>query len=172
MHWIRRSCACSRRPHRADGTLDAVIDTADQADAAAVLLDTLGIARLQALVGYSYGAAVALQFAARHPGRLERLVAVSGAHRAHPSAAAWRALQRKAVALGELQCAGDQGLALARQFAMLGYRSGDGFAARFDGPAEVANGRVRVAAKTIWSGGARASLPGTGAGLAAAVGIA
>ena len=131
----------------ADGGLDAVIDTADQADAAAVLLDALGIARLQAFVGYSYGAAVALQFAARHGTRLDRLVAVSGAHRAHPWAAAWRALQRKAVALGELQCAEGQGLSLARQFAMLGYRSGDGFAERFGAPAEVVNGRVRVAAE-------------------------
>ncbi|GGK12312.1 homoserine O-succinyltransferase MetX [Luteimonas terricola] len=131
----------------ADGTLDAVIDTADQADAAAVLIDALGIARLHAFVGYSYGAAVALQFATRHGARLERVVAVSGAHRAHPWAAAWRALQRKAVALGELQCAGDQGLSLARQFAMLGYRSGDGFAERFAAPAEVVNGCVRVAAE-------------------------
>ncbi|MGY0610984.1 MULTISPECIES: homoserine O-succinyltransferase MetX [unclassified Luteimonas] len=131
----------------ADGSLDAVIDSADQADAAAVLLDALGIARLRAFVGYSYGAAVALQFAARHGGRLERVVAVSGAHRAHPWAAAWRALQRKAVALGGLQCAEGQGLALARQFAMLGYRSGDGFAERFDAPAEVVNGRVRVASE-------------------------
>ena len=131
----------------ADGGLDAVIDTTDQADAAAVLLDALGIARLRAFVGYSYGAAVALQFAARHGTRLERLVAVSGAHRAHPWAAAWRALQRRAVALGELQCADGQGLALARQFAMLGYRSGDGFAERFDAPPEVVNGRVRVAAE-------------------------
>src|SRR5690606_40423430 len=54
---------------------------------------------------------------------------------------------RKAVALGELQCAEGQGLSLARQFAMLGYRSGEGFASRFDAPAEVANGRVRVAAE-------------------------
>lgn len=67
----------------ADGTLDALIDTADQADAVAVLLDALGIARLHAAVGYSYGAAVALQFAARHGARLERLVAISVAHRAH-----------------------------------------------------------------------------------------
>ena len=131
----------------ADGLLDAVIDTADQADAAAALLDALGIARLQAFVGYSYGAAVALQFAARHHDRLERVVAVSGAHRAHPWAAAWRALQRRAVALGGLQCAEAQGLSLARQFAMLGYRSGEGFAGRFDAPAEVVNGRVRVASE-------------------------
>ncbi len=131
----------------ADGGLDAVIDTADQADAAAALLDALGIARLRAFVGYSYGGSVALQFAARHRTRLERVVVVSAAHRAHPWAAAWRALQRRAVALGELQCADGQGLALARQFAMLGYRSGDGFAERFDAPAEVVNGRVRVAAE-------------------------
>ena len=131
----------------ADGGLDAVIDTADQADAVAALLDALGIARLRAFVGYSYGGSVALQFAARHRTRLERVVVVSAAHRAHPWAAAWRALQRRAVALGELQCADGQGLALARQFAMLGYRSGDGFAERFDAPAEVVNGRVRVAAE-------------------------
>src|SRR5690606_39887586 len=113
-----------------DGDLDAVIDTADQADAAAVLLDALGIARLRAFVGYSYGAAVALQFAARHGARLERVVAVSSAHRAHPWAAAWRALQRKAVARGELQCGEGQGLSLARRVAVLRYRSGDGFAER------------------------------------------
>jgi len=131
----------------ADGALDAVIDTADQADAAAVLLDALGIARLRAFVGYSYGASVALQFAARHGTRLQRVVAVSGVHRAHPWAAAGRALQRKALALGQLQCVDAQGLSLARQFAMLGYRSGEGFAERFDAPAEVVNGRVRVAAE-------------------------
>src|SRR5688572_4855877 len=50
----------------ADGSLDAVIDPADQADAIAALLDTLAIARLHAFVGSSYGAMVGLQFAARH----------------------------------------------------------------------------------------------------------
>ena len=84
----------------ADGSIDAPIDTADQADAVALLLDALGIEVLEAFVGYSYGALVGLQLAARHAGRLRRLVAVSGAHRPHPYAAAWRALQRKAVVLG------------------------------------------------------------------------
>ncbi len=131
----------------ADGTLDAPIDTTDQADAVAALLDALGIARLHAFVGYSYGALVGLQFAARHAARVQRLVAVSGAHRAHPYAAAWRALQRQAVALGQLQCADAQGLSLARQFAMLSYRTPEEFAERFDAPPEVVNGRVRVAAE-------------------------
>ncbi|WP_149194844.1 homoserine O-succinyltransferase MetX [Luteimonas suaedae] len=131
----------------ADGRLDAPIDTADQADAVAILLDALRIPRLQAFVGYSYGALVGLQLAARHPARLERLVAVSGAHRAHPYAAAWRALQRRAVALGQLQCADLQGLSLARQFAMLSYRTEEEFGERFDAPPEIVNGRVRVAAE-------------------------
>lgn len=131
----------------ADGTLDAPIDTADQADAIAALLDALGITRLHGFVGYSYGALVGLQLATRHAGRVGTLVAVSGAHRAHPYAAAWRALQRRAVALGQLQCAEHHGLALARQFAMLSYRTPEEFSERFDAPPEVINGRVRVAAE-------------------------
>lgn len=131
----------------ADGRLDAPIDTADQADAVAALLDALRIDVLRAFVGYSYGALVGLQFAIRHPRRLRKLVAVSGAHRAHPYAAAWRALQRKAVALGQLQCADVQGLSLARQFAMLSYRTPEEFEERFDAAPEVVNGRVRVAAE-------------------------
>jgi len=131
----------------ADGTLDAPIDTADQADAIVLLLDALGITQLQGFIGYSYGALVGLQLAIRQPSRLQRLVAVSGAHRPHPYAAAWRALQRRAVALGQLQCAEDHGLALARQFAMLSYRTPEEFGERFDAPPELVNGRVRVAAE-------------------------
>ena len=131
----------------ADGSIDAPIDTADQADALALLLDALGIDALDAFVGYSYGALVGLQLAARHPQRLRRLVAVSGAHRPHPYAAAWRALQRKAVVLGQLQCADEQGLSLARQFAMLSYRTPEEFEERFDAPPSISNGHVRVAAE-------------------------
>lgn len=131
----------------ADGALDVPLDTADQADALAVLLDHLGIERLHGFVGYSYGALVGQQFAIRHRTRLSRLVAVSGAHRAHPYAAAWRALQRRAVALGQLQCAESHGLSLARQFAMLSYRTPEEFGERFDAAPEVINGRVRVAAE-------------------------
>ena len=129
------------------GGIDAPIDTADQADAVALLLDALGIDALDAFVGYSYGALVGLQLAARHPQRLRKLVAVSGAHRPHPYASAWRALQRKAVALGQLQCADEQGLSLARQFAMLSYRTPEEFGERFDSAPEIVNGRVRCAAE-------------------------
>jgi len=130
----------------ADGSLDAPLDPSDQADAIAALLDVLHVPRLQAFVGCSYGAMVGLQFAARHGVRLEQLVAISGVHRAHPYASAWRALQRRAVALGALQCDETHGLALARQLAILSYRTPEEFAARFE-PAQVTEGRVRVGAE-------------------------
>jgi len=129
-----------------DGDLDAVIDPADQADAVAAVLDALQIERLQAFVGSSYGAMVGLQFAARYSHRLNHLVAISGAHRAHPFSSAWRALQRRAVALGALQCDESHGLALARQLAILSYRTPEEFSERFDA-AQVVDGRVRVAAE-------------------------
>jgi len=131
----------------ADGSLDAPIDPADQAEAVRGLLDALDIDVLDAFVGYSYGALVGLQLAANHPRRVRRLVAVSGAHRPHPYAAAWRALQRKAVELGQLQCADGQGLSLARQFAMLSYRTPQEFEQRFDTAPELVHGRLRVAAE-------------------------
>jgi homoserine O-acetyltransferase len=130
----------------ADGALDAPIDPSDQALAIAALLDRLGIGVLHAFVGSSYGAMVGLQFASLHPARLARLVAISGTHRAHPYASAWRALQRRVVALGALQCDDVDGLALARQFALLGYRTPEEFGERF-GAAQVIDGRVRVAAE-------------------------
>ena len=129
-----------------DGRLDAPIDPADQADAIAAVLDALGIARLAGFVGASYGAMVGLQFAARHGGRLARLVAISGTHRAHPHASALRAVQRRIVALGALQCDTLDGLALARGLAMLGYRTPEEFDERF-GPARVVGGVVRVDAE-------------------------
>lgn len=129
----------------ADGDLDAPIDTIDQAEAVAAVLDALGIARLHAFVGCSYGAMVGLAFAARHADRLERLVAISGAHKPHPFASAWRGLQRKIVALGQLQCAEDHGLSLARQLAMLSYRTPEEFAERFDAPITLDGQRARSA---------------------------
>lgn len=131
----------------ADGGLDAPIESADQADAIAAVLDALGIDAIAAFVGSSYGAMVGLQFAARYPRRIGRLLAISGAHRAHPFASAWRALQRQAVALGQLQCDEAQGLALARQLAMLSYRTPAEFAERFDAEPTLVHGRLRVAAE-------------------------
>ncbi len=130
-----------------DGTLDVPIDPADQADAIAKVLDALQIDTLSAFVGCSYGAMVGLHFAALHGDRIGHLVAISGTDRAHPYASACRALQRRAVALGALQCDESAGLALARELAMLAYRTPEEFAERFGSRAKVSNGRVRCPAE-------------------------
>ncbi|MBB5207137.1 homoserine O-succinyltransferase MetX [Chiayiivirga flava] len=115
----------------ADGALDCCIDPADQADAIAAVLDTLAIARAHAYIGASYGAMVGLQFAARHPARLGRLIAISGAHRSHPQTTALRVIQRRIVALGRSEGTAREALALARALAVVGYRSAEEFDARF-----------------------------------------
>ena len=130
-----------------DGTLDAPIDTTDQADAIAATLDRLRIAWIAAFVGCSYGALVGLQFAARYPARLQKLIAISGAHRPHPYASALRALQRKVVALGQLQCADELGLSIARQLAMLTYRTPEEFEQRFVADTVIDGAHVRCAAE-------------------------
>jgi len=130
----------------ADGGLARAPDSADQADAVAALLDHLGIPGLAAVVGCSYGAMVGLQFAARHRQRLGRLVAISGGDRPHPFASAWRSLQRRILELGNSESSRRRALSLARQLAMLSYRTPEEFAERFDAPARFEGDAVRSAA--------------------------
>lgn len=129
----------------ADGVLDCTLDPSDQADAIAAVLDALGIARVHAFVGASYGAMVGLQFAARHAARLGRLVAISGAHRSHPQATAFRVIQRRIVRLGRNQAAVREALALARALAVIGYRSAAEFDARFDAAPTITGDTTRFA---------------------------
>lgn len=143
----RRCCLLACDWLGADGQLDVPIDSADQADAIAYALDRLGIRFLQAFVGASYGGMVGQQFAIRHRQRLGRLLCLSAAHRPSPFASAFRALQRQVVTLGQTQFADAVGLSLARQLAMLSYRSPNEFSERFDQPAELRSGRVYCASE-------------------------
>jgi len=131
----------------AEGNLDAAIDSADQADAFAAVLDRIGVRRAAAFVGCSYGAQVGLQFAARHGHRLGGLVAISGGPVAHPYASAWRALQRRILALGRSEAGSREALSLARQLALLSYRTPEEFAERFDTPVALVDGHARCAAE-------------------------
>ena len=106
----------------------------DQAAAVLGLLDHLGIARLRAIVGASYGGMVALAFGQRSPSRVERLVVISAADCAHPMATAWRSVQRSIVRFGLRVGQPGQGMELARALAMSTYRSPEEFAARFRAP--------------------------------------
>lgn len=119
----------------------SAVSSEDQADALAALVVALGIGRVAAFVGASYGAMAGLAFAARHPQKLERLVLLAGAHRAHPLSTAQRSIQRQIVRLGLASGRTDEALALARQLAMTTYRGDEEFARRFGGAPEFRDGR-------------------------------
>lgn len=128
----------------ADDLAAPSVSSEDQADALAALLDTLGVARVEAFVGASYGAMVGLAFAARHADRLGKLVALAGAHRPHPYATAQRAVQRGIIKLGLDKGCVDEALSLARQLALTTYRSGEEIGRRFAGGAEYRDGRFQL----------------------------
>ena len=125
----------------ADLTGVQAVSSEDQADALAALVEALGINRVHAFIGSSYGAMVALAFAARHPYAVGRLVLLAGAHRPHPLATAQRSVQRGIVRLGLASGQTDQALSLARQLAMTTYRGSEEFAKRFTAAPEFREGR-------------------------------
>ena len=102
-----------------------------QSDAIAAVLDALDVDRVRAYVGCSYGASVGLHFAARHASRLDQLIAIAGAHRPEAWALAQRKIQRGIVELGCNEQARVEALSLARQLAMIGYRTREELAERF-----------------------------------------
>ena len=105
----------------------------DQARLMAVALDALGVRRVFAWVGASYGAMVGLAFAAAAPERIERVCAISAAHRPASLARGWRGVQRRVVEFALARGVAEEGLSLARQLAMITYRSAEEFDARFPG---------------------------------------
>ncbi|MEO5626425.1 MAG: homoserine O-succinyltransferase [Dokdonella sp.] len=115
---------------RADLGDASAVSTADQADALAALLTALDVGRIHAFIGASYGAMVGLAFAARHPRHASRLIAIAGAHRAHPLSVALRNVQREIVRLGDRLGDAAAGLDLARRLAMTTYRGEREFAER------------------------------------------
>jgi homoserine O-acetyltransferase len=117
---------------RDDGQPERTVTTADQADAIARVLDHLGVDRLHAFVGASYGGMVALAFAERYPERVDRIVAISAPHEPHPMTTALRGLQRRIVRLGLETTQAHEALAIARGLAITTYRSTAEFAERFD----------------------------------------
>ncbi len=119
------------------------ISTYDQARALEQLLDALGIGALRGIAGGSYGGMVGLAFAERYPDRLANLLVIGASDRAHPMSSAWRSTQRRMVRFGIQMGHPAHGMELARALAMTTYRSAEEFAARFDGPAELVEGRFQ-----------------------------
>ncbi|GJL95754.1 MAG: homoserine O-acetyltransferase [Hyphococcus sp.] len=108
------------------------ITTKDQARALSIALDSLKIERLFAFVGASYGGMTALAFAAAFPDRIDNLCMISAAARTHPAATALRGIQRRIVEFASRYGEEKEGVALARQLAMINYRTPEEFDARFD----------------------------------------
>lgn len=117
------------------------VSSEDQADALAALVDALGIGRVAAFVGSSYGAMTALAFASRHQDKVEKIVLLAGAHRAHPLSTALRSIQRQILRLGQESGQVESALSLARQLAMTTYRGSEEFARRFASTPDYREGR-------------------------------
>ncbi|MDQ3124967.1 MAG: homoserine O-succinyltransferase [Pseudomonadota bacterium] len=113
------------------GDPPVTISTFDQARLLAVLLDGIGEPRIDVFIGASYGGCIGLAFAAAFPDRIGELAVISAAHRAHPAATASRGVQRRLLAFAR-DCGREaEGVALARELAMTGYRTAEEFALRF-----------------------------------------
>ncbi len=112
------------------------IDTLDQATAATLLLDHLGISRLASVIGASYGGMVALQMAARYPHRLERSLVVCAAHGPAPLASGLRHVQREILRFGQKHHNKEEAVRIARALAMCSYRSEQEFFDRFTSGSE------------------------------------
>jgi homoserine O-acetyltransferase/O-succinyltransferase len=120
------------------------ISAYDQAAALAALAAELGLPRLHAVVGASYGGQVALALGARHAAVAAQLLILSAADRTHPMASAWRSVEREVVRFGIRQGDPAGGLRLARALAMCTYRTPREFAQRFGGDPALADGRLRL----------------------------
>ncbi|MDH5590361.1 MAG: alpha/beta fold hydrolase, partial [Gemmatimonadota bacterium] len=113
-----------------------VAATVDQARALAGLLDALGVERVHAVVGASFGGMVALALAEAFPPRVGRLCVLGASHRSHPMATAAREIQRRIVRLGLDSGDPAPALSIARGLGMITYRSSLEFEERFPTPAE------------------------------------
>ena len=111
------------------------VSSVDQAACLSQVISRLGLPSVEAIVGASYGGMVALNFAARYPRQVGRIVILSAADRAQVLSTAWRSVQRQIVREAIARGDGAAGLKLARALAMATYRSQAEFAVRFSGPA-------------------------------------
>lgn len=109
----------------------APIDSIDQANALLLLLNHLGLAQVDAIVGSSYGGCVGQHLAILLGTRLARLIVIGAAHRASPWALALRTLQRAGIESARTAEDRRGALARARQLAVLGYRTPTELECRF-----------------------------------------
>ena len=111
----------------------------DGADAAAHLVRSLGIERLDTVIGNSMGGMSALALLLRHPGIARRHINISGSARSLPFSIAIRSLQREAIRLDPHWADGhysdarypESGMRMARKLGVVTYRSAMEWDGRF-----------------------------------------
>lgn len=115
-----------------------VIGVRDVVNVHVRLLDHLGIERLYGTAGGSLGGMETLELAIRHPGRVERVISISGTLATRPYTAAIRHISRRSIMLDPAYKGGyyqgngpEDGLRLAREMGTLFYRSREEFNERF-----------------------------------------
>ncbi|CAM2006137.1 homoserine O-acetyltransferase MetX [Acanthopleuribacter pedis] len=120
----------------------------DLVDAAVLVLDMLGIQQVYASVGTSMGGMLAMELAARHAHRVQRLISISASGRPGPQSIAFRYLQRRVILADPFFAGGryydepnkpSESLAVAREIGNITYRSREEFNERF-GRSRTANG--------------------------------
>ena len=116
-----------------------VLALEDIAEAGHAVVESLGIERLNAVVGASMGGMTALAYAVGHSDRIDGLLSISAAARCSPFAIALRSLQRDLIRQDPAWREGDypmdqppiSGMRLARKLGMISYRSAEEWAGRF-----------------------------------------
>ena len=126
---------------RALGSRLARVSVRDQVAAEAALADHLGIGSWHLVVGASMGGMRALEWAASHPARVQRLMAVATGARATADQIAWWSMEQAAITADPAWRGGDYlrgagqdpetGLGLARRIAHTTYRSAEELEVRF-----------------------------------------
>jgi homoserine O-acetyltransferase len=134
------------------GTPFPDLTPADLAAAHVPLLEHLGIERLTLATGGSLGGMVALEWGRRSPVPVDRVVVFAAPAATSPQAIAWNTVQRMAIEADPAWRNGRYppgpgpaaGLAAARALAMITYRSGIEFEARFGRSSSRTPGRFDV----------------------------
>jgi homoserine O-acetyltransferase len=116
-----------------------VLTLEDVATAGQAVLQSLGIARLYAVIGPSMGGMTAQAYAAMYPGTYERLLLISTGPRSMPFSIALRSMQREMIRRDDDWMDGNyppgggpiQGMRLARKLGMVTYRSAEEWEQRF-----------------------------------------
>jgi homoserine O-acetyltransferase len=115
----------------------ATLTTTDIASVYLHCLREIGVERLHAFVGASFGGMVGLALAAAAPEFVQRLVCLCAADRAAPMALAWRRVQQQILKLAIDAGRPEEGVALARELAVTTYRTEEEFNTRFEDAAGV-----------------------------------